>query len=285
MSFAACGAKRADRGWRRRIRRSHSLATERGQRAGAVRRDLTDICSNESANLQGCLAVRVSRQSLFRTGLSEAEAKRRLARHGANELPSGRAREVWAIAAEVVREPMLLLLVVGAALYFALGDWSEALILLVSVLVVIGITIYQERRTERALEALRDLSSPHALVVRDGEPRRIAGREVVPGDLVLLQEGDRVPADGVLRECNQFTVDESLLTGESLPVSKRVAESEVNEMASPGGEGLPFVYSGSLTVQGQGIARVLATGSSTQMGKVGRARGELEIESAAVQAE
>ena len=127
--------------------------------------------------------MRMSHQSLFRTGLSEAEAKRRRARHGANELPSGRARDVWAIAAEVVREPMFLLLVVGAALYFALGDWSEALILLVSVLVVMGITIYQERRTERALEALRDLSSPRALVVRDGEPRRVSGREVVPGDL------------------------------------------------------------------------------------------------------
>src|SRR5206468_1839640 len=139
----------------------------------------------------------------FRTGLSEAEAKRRLARHGANELPSGRTRGVWVIVGEVVGEPMFLLLVVGAGLYFALGDWSEALILLASVLVVMAITVYQERRTESALEALRDLSSPRALVVRDGEPRRIPGREVVPGDLMLLQEGDRVPADGVLRDCNQ----------------------------------------------------------------------------------
>jgi P-type Ca2+ transporter type 2C len=227
----------------------------------------------------------MSRQSLFRTGISEAEAKRRLARHGANELPSGRARGVWAIAAEVVREPMFLLLVVGAALYFVLGDWSEALILLVSVLVVMGITIYQERRTEFALEALRDLSSPRALVIRDGEPRRVSGREVVPGDLVLLQEGDRVPADGVLLECNQFSVDESLLTGESLPVSKRVAENEIAEIGTPGGEGLPFVYSGSLVVQGQGLARVLATGLGTQIGKIGRALQELEVESSPLQLE
>jgi P-type Ca2+ transporter type 2C len=189
------------------------------------------------------------------------------------------------IAGEVVREPMFLLLGVGAALYFALGDWVEALILLASVLAVMAITIYQERRTESALEALRDLSSPRALVVRDGEPRRISGREVVPGDLMLLQEGDRIPADGILRECNRFTVDESLLSGESLPVSKRAAESEPNEMTSPGGEGLPFVYSGSLTVQGQGIARVLATGVHTQIGKIGRALRELETESSPLQAE
>lgn len=104
------------------------------------------------------------------------------------------------IALEVVREPMLLLLVGGGTIYLAIGDLYEALILLVSVFVVMGITIYQERKTERALEALRDLSSPRALVVRAGEEKRIAGHEVVPGDLVLLHEGDRVPADGVLVE-------------------------------------------------------------------------------------
>ena len=160
------------------------------------------------------------------SGLNDAEAARRLVLHGPNELPSAKRRDVLRIALEVVREPMLLLLVAGGTIYLALGDLREALILLVSVFVVMGITVYQERKTERALEALRDLSSPRALVLRAGVQRRIAGREVVPGDLVLLHEGDRVPADGVLVECNELSADESLLTGESLPVSKRPATSE-----------------------------------------------------------
>jgi Ca2+-transporting ATPase len=182
-----------------------------------------------------------------------------------------------------MREPMFLLLVVGGAIYLAIGDLHEALILLVSVCVVMGITIYQERKTERALEALRDLSSPRALVIRDGRERRIAGREVVPGDVVLLSEGDRVPADGVLVAANEIEVDESLLTGESLPVEKRAAVDETAEMTVPGGEGMPFVFSGSLVVRGQGRARVLATGVRTQIGKIGKALQSLEVQDTPLQ--
>ena len=217
------------------------------------------------------------------SGLTGAEAARRLAQHGANELPTARRRDALRIASEVVREPMLLLLVAGGGIYLAVGDVHEALILLVSVFVVIGITVYQERKTERALEALRDLSSPRALVLRDGEEQRIAGREVVPGDLVLLHEGDRVPADGVLVECNEFSADESLLTGESLPVSKRATTLETIEMAQPGGEAQPFVFSGALVVQGYGKARILATGARTQMGRIGKALEMLEVQSTPLQ--
>ena len=217
------------------------------------------------------------------TGLTEAEARSRLARHGINELPRRKRRDLLRIALEVVREPMLLLLVAGGTIYLALGDLNEALILLVSVFVVIGITIYQERKTERALEALRDLSSPRALVVRGGAEKRIAGREVVPGDLVLLHEGDRVPADGVLLECNEFSADESLLTGESLPVSKQAAIPEIREMASPGGDGQPFVFSGALVVQGFGKARILATGAQTQIGRIGKALETLEVQDTPLQ--
>jgi Ca2+-transporting ATPase len=204
-------------------------------------------------------------------GLSEIEARRLLGVHGPNEIPSASRRQTLAIFLEVLREPMFLLLMAGAGIYLALGDLHEALVLLVSVVVVIGITIYQERKTERALEALRDLSSPRALVLRDGEQRRIAGRDVVPGDLVLLHEGDRVPADGVLLTCNELSADESLLTGESLPVEKRAATEKVNQMAPPGGDGSPFVYSGSLVGRGQGTARVLDTGAGTQIGRIGKA--------------
>jgi Ca2+-transporting ATPase len=173
--------------------------------------------------------------------------------------------------------------VVGGAIYVALGDLSEALILLASVLVVMGITVYQERKTEHALEALRDLSSPRALVIRDGERRRIPGRDVVRGDLLVLGDGDRIAADGVLVRCNRFATDESLLSGESLPVYKRASTDEIREMAEPGGEDSPFVYSGSLVVEGQGIARVLATGARSQIGKIGAALRKLEIESSPLQ--
>src|SRR5205823_6526013 len=126
-------------------------------------------------------------------GLSESEAQARLKSDGFNELPRGDQRTVFRIALEVMREPMLALLLGGGVIYLALGDLKEALILLVFALASIVITVVQERRTERVLEALRDLTSPRALVIRDGERKRIAGREVARGDIVVLSEGDRVP--------------------------------------------------------------------------------------------
>jgi Ca2+-transporting ATPase len=156
-----------------------------------------------------------------------------------------------------------------------------------SVLVVMGITFYQERKTERALEALRDLSSPRALVIRDGEEKRIAGRDVVPGDLIVLAEGDRVPADAVLLSCTNLSADEALLTGESVSVRKICTESteKLPEIARPGGDDLPFVYSGSLVVQGQGVAVARATGINTEIGKIGRALQQVESEETALQKE
>ncbi len=209
-------------------------------------------------------------------GLSDEEAHRRLLTLGPNELPSAKRRSVAAILLDVVREPMFLLLLAGGTLYFLLGDLQEALMLLGFVFVVMGITLYQEQKTERALEALRDLSSPRALVIRGGRQLRIAGREVVPGDIVLLAEGDRVPADGVLVQTTSMSVDESLLTGESVPVTKSVVGPDDAALAGlamerPGGDDLPFVYSGTLVVQGQAIARILATGAATELGKIGKA--------------
>ena len=134
-------------------------------------------------------------------GLSEAEALQRLKQEGYNELPSTKKRSIFTIAFDVAREPMFLLLLAGGAIYMLLGDVQEALMLLGFVFVVIGITLYQERKTERALEALRDLSSPRASVIRDGEQKRIAGREVVREDIIVLAEGGRVPADALLIAC------------------------------------------------------------------------------------
>jgi len=219
------------------------------------------------------------------TGLTDAEVSARLERDGYNELPAARPRSLPAIAAEVVREPMFLLLVATGSLYLLLGDLTEGLLLLAFVLVVMGITLYQQRKTERALEALRDLSSPRALVIRNGGRTRIPGREVVRDDLVMLAEGDRVPADGLLLDGVGLTVDESLLTGESVPVRKRAGTPAAGLESRPGGDDLPCVYSGTLVVQGQGVARVLATGTLTELGKIGRALQAVVPESTNIQRE
>jgi Ca2+-transporting ATPase len=217
-------------------------------------------------------------------GLSDSEALQRLQAEGYNELPSSKKRSVLAIAWDVVREPMFLLLVACGTLYLFLGDIQEAIMLLGFVLVVMGITLYQERKTERALEALRDLTSPRASVIRGGEQKRIAGREVVTGDIVILHEGDRVPADATLISCINLSTDESLLTGESVAVRKTVWDGQ-SEPIRPGGDDLPFVFSGTMVVQGQGVARVHATGAKTEIGKIGKALQAVEQESTPLQKE
>ncbi len=217
-------------------------------------------------------------------GLSENEVATRLAQEGYNELPSSKKRSIFHIAYDVVREPMFLLLIAAGALYLVLGDLEEALMLLAFVFVIIGITLYQERKTERALEALRDLSSPRALVIRDGVQKRIPGREVVRDDILLVAEGDRVPADAVILSSSHLSIDESLLTGESAPVRKLPWDGAMKKTA-PGGDDLPFVFSGTLVVGGQGIARVLEVGSQTEMGKIGKALQTLEPEDTPLQTE
>ena len=219
------------------------------------------------------------------TGLTQEEAVLRLAQDGHNELPSAKPRSLFGIAAKVVCEPMFLLLIACGAIYLTLGDRTEALMLLGFVLVVVSISFFQERKTERALEALRDLSSPRALVVRDGEQRRIAGREVVRGDLLVLAEGDRVPADAVLLSGTNLSADESLLTGESVPVRKAPAASVPDAMGKPGGDDLPFLYSGSLVIQGKGLAQTLATGQHTAIGRIGKALATVEQEPTRIQLE
>ncbi len=131
-------------------------------------------------------------------GLTSTEAAARLMSEGFNELPAGKKRTFVDTALDVMKEPMFLLLIAGGAIYLLIGDVEEALMLLGFVFVVIGITIYQERKVERALEALKSLSSPRALVIRDGVASRIPGRDVVRGDIIILAEGDRVPADALV---------------------------------------------------------------------------------------
>ncbi len=219
-------------------------------------------------------------------GLSEADAQARLKTEGYNELPRPDRRTPLRIIVEVLREPMLALLLGGGVIYLALGDLKEALILLVFATMSVVITVVQETRTERVLEALRDLTSPRALVIRDGERKRIAGREVVRGDFVVLAEGDRVPADAVLVQSHDLQTDESLLTGESVPVRK-IARGDVAPLKGrrPGGDDLPYVFSGSLVVRGTGIGEVIAIGALSEIGKIGQSLSTLETEPPRLQAQ
>jgi len=218
-------------------------------------------------------------------GLSEKEVSERLERNGYNELPSSKKRGVLRIVIEVFKEPMFILLVICGALYLLLGDIGEAVMLLGFVFVIMSITIYQEGKAEKAIEALRDLSSPRALVIRGGEQKRIPGKEVVVDDIVLVREGDRVPADAVLLWGMNITVDESLLTGESVPVRKNPSEDISSESRKPGGDDSPFLFSGTLVVQGQGVARIISTGVDTEMGKIGKVLTRIEEEPTFLQKE
>ena len=188
-------------------------------------------------------------------GLDNDLARTRLHEEGPNELGLSQRRTLLDILLEVLREPMFLLLLGAGAIYFAMGDSHEALILLAFVLIIMGMTAFQERRTDNALAALRDLSSPRALVIRSGEAQRIAGRDVVREDVLLLAEGDRIPADGLLIDAHELATNESMLTGESESVMKKSGDK---------------VYAGTLVVAGQGVVRVTATAHHTEMGRIGK---------------
>ena len=227
-------------------------------------------------------------------GLTDAQALALLKQEGYNDLPSAKPRNVFAIAFSVAREPMFMLLAACGVVYLLLGNKQDALMLLGFVFVVMGITFFQERKTERALDALRNLSSPRACVIRDGKQLRIAGREVVRGDIVELVEGDRVPADAILLQCSSMTVDEALLTGESVAVRKQAGEmtGEIapqttveQAMGAPGGDDLPYVFSGSLVVQGKGTAQVLSIGTNTAIGRIGAALASITPETTHIKLE
>ena len=195
-------------------------------------------------------------------GLDADCARKRLHEEGPNELGLSQRRTLPDILLEVVREPMFLLLLGAGAIYFAMGDSHEALMLLTFVFMIMGMTAFQERRTDNALAALRDMSSPRALVIRSGEARRIAGRDVVREDVLVLAEGDRIPADGTLIDAHELATNESMLTGESESVMKKLGDK---------------VYAGTLVVAGQGVVQVTATALHTEMGRIGKSLESIAI--------
>jgi Ca2+-transporting ATPase len=213
-------------------------------------------------------------------GLSDRDVIALVAAEGPNELPQSGHRRLGRIFFDIITEPMVFLLAGCGLIYFILGDRQEALMLLGFLALILCITLYQESKTERALEALRDLSSPRALVLREGQVRRIPGREVVRGDILILNEGDRVSADAEIIRCVNLSVDESMLTGESMPVQKILSGNEVNPSRPK-----IFVFAGTTVVRGSAIARVTKIGSSTELGKIGRLLREASPEPTRLQVE
>ena len=207
------------------------------------------------------------------TGLSSAVARTRLAEVGRNELPSHDRRTRIQMIVGVFREPMLLLLLLATGLYVVFGDVAEAATLGASVLAIVAITLLQERRSERALDALRELASPRCRVLRDGVWQDLDARDLVPGDLIHVGEGDRAPADAVLREGSPLTVDESLLTGESVPVMRAPNTTSAS------------LFAGTLVTSGNAVAEVVRTGPTTEVGRIGAALGEIELARAPLQRE
>jgi P-type Ca2+ transporter type 2C len=214
-------------------------------------------------------------------GLSTAEAAARLKSDGYNELPVAERRGVLRIVFEVIRQPMFALLIAGGVIYLLLGDRMEAILLLVFASLSVLITIVQESRSEQVLEALRNLASPRALVIRDGNRIQISGREVVGGDVIVIAEGDRVAADATLLASHDLMLDESLLTGESVPVRKLAPAINARADAAQaiaGGEDSPYVFAGTLVVRGTAQALVHATGARSEMGKIGKDLRTIETE-------
>jgi len=215
-------------------------------------------------------------------GLTSEEARRRLAQEGPNESSPPRRFRRLRLLAESVREPLILLLLVAGTIYALVGEPRDAVLLFVSDAVIIGITFYQGNQAEDALRSLQNLSEPEARVFRDGRPVLIPMRDVVPGDWVVLAEGTRLPADAVVREALELAIDESVLTGESVPVSKTVWDGTL-PWTRPAGDLQPFVYASTLVVRGQGIAEVRATGRKTEAGQIAESLALLDRETPILQ--
>lgn len=209
--------------------------------------------------------------------LTDEQVKEKQVKEGFNEITEVKSHNFFKMVFGIFKEPMFLLLLICGSLYLLLGDIQEGIMLLGFVIFIIAIEIYQENKTEKALKALKELASPQAIVIRNGEEIKIPCREIVKDDLVVISEGERVPADAILIHSINIQADESLLTGESIPVRKIESEGPVGEIV-PGGDDTPYVFSGSMIVQGNGIARVIRTGVETEIGKIGKSLNEVKDE-------
>lgn len=218
------------------------------------------------------------------SGLTNSEATARLAQFGPNRLREKKRRGFLMVARGTLREPMFLLLLLAAFLYLLFGDLGEGIFLLAGAMLSLGLVIVQELRSERALEALNDLAEPMARVVREGLERTIPAVELVPGDIIILGEGGRIPADALLIAGDAIQVDESALTGESAPVEKCAADLPPPvEEPIPGEQVSPHLFATTLVLRGQGLALVRTTGPATRVGRIGTALAQAVEEPTLVQ--
>ena len=206
------------------------------------------------------------------SGLSgaEAEASRKL--HGKNVLSSKSASPFWHALKDAVTEPMFILLVTAAVIYFILGEFSDAWFMSGAIILVSGISIYQDNRSRNALKALKEFTQPHATVIRDNRVMHLLSEEIVVGDYVIVSEGELIPADGQVKQLNDFSVNESILTGESFSVTKDIRSEEDNK-----------VFSGTLAEAGQCVFEVTAVGERTNLGQLGKSIQSIRKEKSPLQ--
>ncbi|HYE13051.1 MAG TPA: HAD-IC family P-type ATPase, partial [Pyrinomonadaceae bacterium] len=207
-------------------------------------------------------------------GLTDAEAARRLGEFGPNELQASGQISPWTILLEQFKNVLIIILLLATALSAFLGHGVEAVAITVIVLFAVVLGFVQEYRAERAIEALREMAAPNATAVRDGREKRVPARELVPGDLILLATGDKVPADARLVEAVNLQTVEAALTGESAPVEKHT--ERLADEALPTGDRKNMAYAGTAVTYGRGRALVVATGMATEFGKIARMLEEVE---------
>ncbi len=226
-------------------------------------------------------------------GLTTAQAEQQRRNFGKNELEATRRYPVLVRIRDIVTEPMFLLLAVACVLYFLLGDFTEAMMMVVSILFVTGIELYQETKSERALEALRQFTRAQVRVLRNGDWVEIPSEDLVPDDVVSIEEGERIPADGILLEQHDLSVDESVLTGESLSVEKSVAttnhQSQITSLpavalAKAGHQSTAnSLLQGTIVATGKGVFKVTATGARSEFGKLGKSIESIDPEKTPLQ--
>lgn len=201
-------------------------------------------------------------------GLSDQAVSSSRAEHGQNILDSHAGSHLFATVKEVILEPMFLLLVLACAVYFGMGKTEEGITLVVALLIVSGISVYQSIRSDRALGALRELTQAQAQVWRGSQLVSIPTQDIVVGDIVLVAEGERIPADARIRDSNDFSLDESILTGESVTVNKTSSQS---------------VFAGTHTASGSATLTITAVGRQTELGKIGRSIAAIPTEKTPLQ--
>ncbi|MFY8021769.1 MAG: HAD-IC family P-type ATPase [Bacteroidia bacterium] len=208
--------------------------------------------------------IRMQSPASQQTGLSSAEVLSSREKHGSNQNELKEKSRFFTVLKDVVLEPMFIILLLSSLLYFVLGKYQEGIIMLVAIIIVSGISIFQESKSRSAVEALKNLTGPRAKVIRNSELVQIQISEIVVGDIIVVEDGDTIPADAVLLKANDFSVNESLLTGESLPLYKGPDNDDA------------LVYKGTMVLSGSATAEVTTIGNLTKLGTIGDSLIEIE---------